>query len=71
VWMPIALALGERLRVPVENLLQPDLLRRLCWTPPTPVTAATVAEFLAAGGARAWQIDLTAEPLAAALAAAQ
>ena len=63
--------LGERLRVPVENLLQPDLLRRLCWTPPMPVTAATVAEFLAAGGARAWQIDLTAAPLAAALAGAQ
>jgi len=63
--------LGERLRVPVENLLQPELLRRLCWTPPMAVAAATVAEVLAAGGARAWQIDLTAAPLAAALVTVQ
>ncbi|MCV2396323.1 HRDC domain-containing protein [Actinotalea sp. M2MS4P-6] len=53
--------------VPVENLLQPDLLRRLCWTPPEPVTAESVAAALTAGGARAWQVELLAGPLAGAV----
>lgn len=60
-------ALGAQWQVPVENLLQPDLLRRLCWSPPAPVDAGTVAEFLAQGGARPWQVELTAAPLAEAL----
>ncbi|GEN78756.1 HRDC domain-containing protein [Actinotalea fermentans] len=56
--------LSEGLRVPVENLLQPDLLRRLCWSPPDPVTTESVAAALTAGGARPWQVDLAAAPLA-------
>ena len=59
--------LGQRLHVPVENLLQPDLLRRVCWTPPDPVTTDSVAATLAAGGARPWQVELVAAPLAQAL----
>lgn len=55
--------LGEEHHIPVENLLQPDALRRLCWTPPKPITAETVAEFLRGRGARAWQTDLLAGPL--------
>jgi len=55
--------------VPVENLLQPDLLRRLCWSPPRPPDAGSVARALGEGGARAWQVELLAERLAAALAA--
>ena len=46
---------GAERSVPVENLLQPDLLRRLCWTPPTD---GDVAGFLRRGGAREWQIEL-------------
>lgn len=57
--------LGKRYDLPVENLLQPDLLRRLCWQPP----ATSVAEALSAGGARPWQVELTAEPLERALLA--
>jgi ribonuclease D len=58
-------AIGERFTIPVENLLQPELMRRLCWQPPEqPVEAA-----LRAGGARQWQIELTAEPIARALLA--
>ena len=53
--------------VPVENLLQPDLLRRLCWTPPAPLDTDVVGRSLADGGARPWQVTLTAEPLAKAL----
>lgn len=52
---------------PVENLLQPDLLRRLCWAPPRTVDEASVAEALTAGGARPWQVELLAGPLTAAL----
>jgi ribonuclease D len=52
---------------PVENLLQPDLLRRLCWDPPTAVSGETVAAALTAGGARPWQVELLADRLAAAL----
>ncbi|RPF21047.1 HRDC domain-containing protein [Myceligenerans xiligouense] len=55
---------SERLSVPVENLLQPDALRRLCWKPPEPADADGVAEFLRGRRAREWQVDLLAAPLA-------
>lgn len=54
-------------RTPVENLLQPDLLRRLCWHPPTTLDPASVAAVLVAGGARPWQVELLGDRLAAAL----
>jgi ribonuclease D len=62
--------LSERWSVPVENLLSPDLVRRLMWSPPEPRDAATVTEFLQAGGARQWQIELTGPVLTEALASA-
>lgn len=62
--------LSQEHTVPVENLLQPDLLRRLCWSPPTPADTAAVGDALTAGGARAWQVELLAERLAQALAEA-
>jgi ribonuclease D len=55
--------------LPVENLLAPDLVRRLSWEPPDPATAETVAGLLASYGARPWQAELTAGPLAEALSA--
>jgi ribonuclease D len=51
--------------VPVENLLQPDLLRRVCWQPPD----GPVRDALRAGGAREWQVDLLGDQLDAALKA--
>ena len=62
-------AIATQYGLPVENLLSPELVRRLTWTPPEPPTAAEVAAVLRAGGARQWQVDLTAEVLAAALTA--
>ena len=62
-------ALSAEHAVPVENLLSPDLVRRLAWQPPVDASAAGVAAVLAAGGARPWQVELAAVPLAAALAA--
>ena len=54
-------------RLPLENLLAPDSVRRLAWTPPNPLSRETVAVALRGMGTRAWQIELTAGPLANAL----
>jgi ribonuclease D len=54
--------------LPPENLIAPDSIRRLAWTPPDKLTFDTVAEALAATGARRWQISLIADELAVALA---
>ncbi|MGH3898057.1 MAG: HRDC domain-containing protein [Pseudonocardiaceae bacterium] len=62
--------IAEQHRLPVQNLLQPDLVRRLCWEPPEPLDAAAVDRELVAGGARRWQRELTAQPLATALSSA-
>lgn len=54
-------------QLPVQNLLTPDLVRRLCWEPPEPLDAVAVERHLVAGGARRWQCELTAHALATAL----
>jgi ribonuclease D len=41
--------------IPLENLLTPEYLRRVCWEPPRPVTKETLSRDLANRGARAWQ----------------
>jgi ribonuclease D len=61
-------AIAENNRLPLENLLQPDLVRRTCWEPPADLSESGVAEALRAGGARNWQITLTVAALAEALA---
>ncbi|PSK98191.1 ribonuclease D [Murinocardiopsis flavida] len=58
---------AERVVMPTENLLQPDTVRRLAWSPPSPVSADTVAAHLREHHAREWQVGLTAEILAEAL----
>jgi ribonuclease D len=60
-------ALAQEHRLPLENLLQPELVRRLCWQPPDGCAPAAVAEALRSGGARPWQLDLATDTLAAAL----
>ncbi|WP_402465010.1 ribonuclease D [Isoptericola aurantiacus] len=65
----IVARLSEELGVPPENLLQPDALRRVCWTPPEPAGPDEIAEFLRGRQAREWQIGLVAGPLATAFAA--
>ena len=62
--------LAEAHGLPAENLLSPDTVRRLSWEPPRPVNHGTVAGALAGYGARPWQIELTAGPVAEALHAA-
>ncbi|SDQ31719.1 ribonuclease D [Leucobacter chromiiresistens] len=53
-------------RIPVENLLTPDTLRRLVWRPPADPTAENVARRLSELGARDWQVGITAPIIASA-----
>ncbi|MCU0282477.1 MAG: HRDC domain-containing protein [Candidatus Nanopelagicales bacterium] len=69
-------ARAEALEVPVENLVTPELVRRLAWQPPAgvldpddAVAHAAVAAFLAQAGARPWQVDQVAALIADALRA--
>lgn len=55
---------AEERSIPAENLLTPEYLRRVCWSPPEPADAASVAAALVALGARAWQVDATAQAIA-------
>ncbi|GMA27649.1 ribonuclease D [Arenivirga flava] len=48
-------AVAEQRALPIENLLTPELLRRLAWNPPAPVTEHAVDAALADAGARDWQ----------------
>ncbi len=63
--------LAEQLALPVENLVTPDLVRRLMWDPNTTTaddpTPDGIARFLGSRGARRWQIALVADLLAAAV----
>jgi len=51
-------------QLPVENLLPPDALRRLAWEPPEPASPEMIERALAGYGARPWQAELTAAPIA-------
>jgi ribonuclease D len=62
--------LSERLSVPTENLLTPELVRRLVWDwQPVDDPAPVIDAFLADAGARPWQRELTVPVMASALAA--
>ncbi|RFA20963.1 ribonuclease D [Subtercola boreus] len=65
------LEVSEERRIPIENLLTPELLRRAAWTPPADVTARSIALALETAGARPWQIELTAQPIAQAFVEAR
>ncbi|CAB4666970.1 MAG: ribonuclease D [Actinobacteria bacterium] len=52
--------LSEKKLVPLENLLTPELLRQVSFTPPENLTVQTLSEKLIQLGARPWQIELTA-----------
>ncbi|MBX9391011.1 HRDC domain-containing protein [Streptomonospora nanhaiensis] len=62
--------IAERVSMPTENLLQPDAVRRLAWSPPARPGVDGVAEHLREHHARPWQVEQTAGPLAEALARA-
>lgn len=63
-------ALAESRNLPQENLVSPDVVRRICWTPPAPATPEAIAAGLRRLGARPWQSELAAPVLAHAFATA-
>jgi ribonuclease D len=50
-------------KIPVENLLTPETLRRLAWAPPAEFTVAQIAAAMETSGARPWQIETTAQAI--------
>jgi ribonuclease D len=63
----VVTGLSEEHEVLAQNLLASDVVRKLAWQPPQPVDEAAVRERMAELGARTWQTQLTAGPVAAAL----
>jgi ribonuclease D len=63
--------IAQENQIPVENLITPEHVRRVCWKPPIGATStlsvSEVEKALIELGARNWQIDLVAPALAAAL----
>ncbi len=64
----VVTGLADQHQVPAENLISPDVVRRLAWEPPDPIDPGTVTDRLRAHGARSWQVDLLAQRLAEAVA---
>jgi ribonuclease D len=60
----VVVATAEAGNLPPENLISPDFVRRLAWSPPDEVTPQTVGDTLRGFGARNWQINLLADQLA-------
>jgi ribonuclease D len=63
----VVAALADEHRMPTENLVQPDVIRRLTWDPPAELTDVSITARLTELGARRWQVELTAHALAKAL----
>ncbi|NJC68396.1 ribonuclease D [Planosporangium thailandense] len=63
----VVTGLATTYRLPPENLIAPDSVRRLAWSPPDPLTEDAVGEVLAGFGARHWQIGLVTPGLTEAL----
>ncbi|ART70725.1 ribonuclease D [Mycobacterium dioxanotrophicus] len=60
--------LSARVSVPAENLITPEVVRRLCWDwQPVSDVATAVEEFLVEAQVRPWQRELTVPILTAAL----
>ncbi len=63
----VVAALADSHGLPTENLLPPDAVRRLSWLPLADPAPAAVSAGLTGYGARPWQVELTAVPIAKAL----
>lgn len=50
---------SQKRLVPLENLLTPELLRQLSFTPPIELTTETISQKLLELGARSWQTEQT------------
>lgn len=65
------LELSTQIKVPTENLVTPELVRKICWPQPPALSSeyqSFVKNELAKMGARPWQIEQVASAIASALA---
>ncbi|MEU8656804.1 ribonuclease D [Actinoplanes philippinensis] len=60
----VVVGTAEEHNLPPENLISPDFIRRLAWSPPDEITPRTVGDTLLGFGARNWQVGLLADLLA-------
>jgi len=63
--------ISEEHAIPLENILNPDALRAICFEPPEALTVAEISESLRQKYVRQWQINLVIEGLIDTLAAEQ
>ena len=62
--------LSTQIQIPTENLVTPELVRKICWQDPPALSSEYedfVIEQLNKTGARPWQIELVTPPISAAL----
>jgi ribonuclease D len=55
--------MAEELSIPLENMISPELVRRICWQPPE----GSVEQALLSQGARRWQAEIASPILEQAL----
>jgi ribonuclease D len=64
-------SIAQELSIPAENLISPEIIRRICWAPPSDsllnLNVAAVREAMLGLGARPWQVDVVAPLVARAL----
>jgi len=64
-------SVAQELSIPAENLISPEIIRRICWAPPADslqnLNAEAVATAMLGLGARQWQVDVVAPLVANAL----
>jgi ribonuclease D len=63
--------IAQELSIPAENLISPEVIRRVCWAPPPAsldtLDVVAVSQAMSNLGARQWQVDIVAPLVAAAL----
>ncbi|MFI5533264.1 HRDC domain-containing protein [Kitasatospora sp. NPDC051853] len=64
-------ALAEQHHLPAENLITPDLVRRVSWDPPVPADTDSVIAAFRRLGARQWQTEVIGAAVAKAFAEAK
>lgn len=62
---------AQELSIPAENLISPEIIRRICWAPPADslitLDVGAVSKAMLDLGARQWQVDVVAPLVATAL----
>ncbi len=64
-------SLAEARSIPAENLISPEIIRRICWAPPADslqtLNVEAISQMMLELGARPWQVEIVAPVVAPAL----